>query len=178
MLTLLTLQLLPHHSNVLSGIEGTLIVEARSNQTIKPHEVQKVLASLGDLMDFKDASQNMVRAVKNKARAVRGEDDFAQIRVFVADYYDSDTAVTARQQMDGKNIFYTHLYIHWASELEAKLEEAAESEQTQALTPFPLLTCPTPIDRSVFDLSSPPSSSLPLPESPTPTRNRVASECE
>lgn len=162
------------------GTESTLLVEAFStSRSVGADEVYKIMTSLGALADFGPASPKTIRSLR--ASSLCGLNRAQDSQVFFADYYDSETAATARQQLDNRTIFHMRLRIHWTSDLEGASEDEPEQEQVvQDQMPYPLLSYAS-LNSSpgVFDLASPPlSSSLPLPESPTPKRVRSDAERE
>ncbi|EKM54078.1 uncharacterized protein PHACADRAFT_257681, partial [Phanerochaete carnosa HHB-10118-sp] len=155
-----------------AGTESALLVEAFStNRGVGADEVHKIMTSLGALAEFGPANPKTIRALK--ASGVCGLNTAQDSQVFFADYYDSETAATARQQLDNRTIFHMRLRIYWDSDLEDVFEEEPEKEQAgQDQMPYPLLSYASLNGGpGIFDLASPPtSSSLPLPESPTPKR--------
>lgn len=129
---------------------------------------------MGALADFKPASPGIIRTLR--ASNLCGPNSNLDSQLFVADYYDSENASTARQQLDNRTIFHMRFRIYWASDVEGVSEDEPEKEQVvQDQIPYPLLSYSS--NGSIFNLSSPPQSSMPLPESPTPKRGGDA-ECE
>ena len=165
------------------GTESTLLVEAfADNRPILSDDVRNVMASLGPLAHFRPASSNAVRALRSKHRGFQSSNGHYEPQVFFTDFFDSGNATTARQQLNGKTIFHTRLRVYWASEFEISFEEESDKEQPlQDQMPYPVMSYGSlKGSPGVFDLSSPPMSSIPLPtpDSPTPTKGGIPADCE
>lgn len=157
-----------------------LVEVCADNRPVSHDDVRKVLASLGPLAHFRPASSNTVRAIKSRSRGSQGPNSYHE--VFFADYYDSGNATTARQQLNGKMIFHTRLRVCWASEFDISADDDVEKEQPmQDKMPYPVMSYGSLSGSTgIFDLSSPPMPSIPLPppDSPTPTKGGIPSDCE
>ncbi|GJE96770.1 hypothetical protein PsYK624_129760 [Phanerochaete sordida] len=154
-------------STIWNGTESKVYVLASKLSGIAQIEnVANIMASLGNIIYCKPAPSGAARALA--ARGILGQNNAQDIQAFVVDYYDCEHATMACQQFDRRVIFGLQLRIVWACDIDGVDEEEPVKEQ---VVPFPMLTCGSGASGvGVFDLASPPSSSLALPESPTPKR--------